>query len=70
MATIILNTLDINKAVELLLNAEYLREFEVIDGLSQHPKGQNFYQWLLSKGLISEDEYKWIERHHLKDDRE
>lgn len=70
MATIILNTLNINKAVELLLQAEYFREFEVIDGLNQHPKGYNFYKWLLIKGLIEEHEYRTIELHHLSDDRE
>ncbi len=45
--------LDIEKAIDLLLTDKYLSEFEVIDGLSQHPKGINYYEWLLSKGIIT-----------------
>jgi len=40
---------------------EYLAGFQVIDGLSQHPSGHNFYDWLESvhgefRGPLSEEE--------------
>lgn len=50
------------KALELLLSELYFREFEVIDGLNQHPKGINFYEWMYQKGLISENDlYKELQ---------
>ena len=49
--------LSILKAIEFLLGEKYRSEFQVIDGLSQHPEGFNFYDWLRNKGLISSDEY-------------
>ncbi len=51
-----LNLLDPNKAIEMLLTNLYFSEFEVIDGLNQHPKGQNFYEWLFAKKLIDKSE--------------
>ena len=41
----------IHKSLVFLLTKEYLREFEIIDGLKQHPEGLNFNQWLEEKGL-------------------
>lgn len=47
-------------ALEFLLSERYLAEFEVIDGLNQHPEGLNFYDWLGKKGIIPESEVKRI----------
>lgn len=32
--------------LQFLLYCEYQREFEVIDGMNQHPKGYNFDAWI------------------------
>lgn len=32
--------------LQFLLHREYEREFEIIDGLKQHPKGLTFDAWL------------------------
>ncbi len=37
---------DIYKAVEYLLTKEYEKEFETIEGMSQHKLGYNFVEWL------------------------
>lgn len=47
--------IDVQKAIEFILIQHYFKEFEVIDGLNQHPKGQNFYEWLYKNKLISKD---------------
>lgn len=31
--------------IDFLLREKYFSEFEIIDGLSQHKKGQNFIEW-------------------------
>ncbi len=49
------------RALELLLLDKYRSEFEVIDGLNQHPKGMNFNKWLLDNGLITEFIYGKLE---------
>jgi len=36
----------IEKGLLLLLQKAYLEEFEVIDGLNQHPDGLPFDEWL------------------------
>lgn len=48
--------LNTQKALELLLSERYFSEFEVIDGLNQHPKGHNFYEWLYIQKIISQEE--------------
>ncbi len=52
--------LDINKAVQLILNKMYFSEFEIIEGLSQHPQGMNFYEWLFAEDLISAEKLNEI----------
>lgn len=39
---------------EKYLEDKYLDEFEVIDGLNQHPSGMNFDEWKRFNGYISE----------------
>lgn len=46
------------KAIEYLLQQEYFNEFEVIDGINQHPEGMNFYDWLYKKGFIPKEHLK------------
>jgi hypothetical protein len=38
--------INIREAVDFLLHQEYVREFEIIDGLNKHPKGYTFDEWL------------------------
>jgi hypothetical protein len=52
--------LDIIETLEFLLKDKYFSEFEIIDGLSQHSKGINFYEWLYEKSLISRNNYERI----------
>lgn len=56
-----LKTLNTVKAIEILLFAEYYREFEVIDGVNRHRNGTNYYEWLYEKKLISKKEAEKIE---------
>lgn len=48
--------IDNQKAIQYLLGEKYASEFEVIDGLNQHPQGWNFYDWLLAHGFITQEE--------------
>lgn len=52
---LLLNNLEINQeaAIELLLKERFLSEFQNIDGIFEHPKALNFYEWLFKKGLIT-----------------
>jgi hypothetical protein len=50
------SNLNIAKALEYLLQEKYFAEFETINGLNQHPKGYNFYDWLASKEMITNAE--------------
>lgn len=44
----------IGKSIEFLLKKEYVSEFQIIDGLDQHPEGLNFLQWLNEKGFLEQ----------------
>lgn len=44
--------IDIQKSVMFLLRQQYLSEFEVIDELSQHPKGLTFNDWLIINEVV------------------
>lgn len=35
-----------------LLNEKYFNEFQIIDGINQHPLGFNFFQWLVHNKFI------------------
>lgn len=48
--------IDETRAMDLLLTHLYLSEWEVIDGMNQHPLGLNYYQWLHRKGVIDQKE--------------
>ncbi len=48
--------IDKNKAIIFLLREQYFSEFEVIDNLSQHPDGFNFYEWINNKEIIDEND--------------
>jgi hypothetical protein len=49
------------EAIKFLLREQYYSEWEVIDGLNQHPEGINFYEWLYKKGIISQKENQRIQ---------
>lgn len=66
----IATNLNMAKAIEFLLTEKYLSEFEVIDRLNQHPKGYNFYDWLASKGIITEYERDVINEQIAKEEEE
>lgn len=53
--------IDFKKAVYFLLTQKYLSEFKSIDGLSQHPDGLNFEEWLKEKHLTEECRIKDLE---------
>lgn len=57
-----LQGLKIADALEFLLSQEYFREWQSIDGCSQHPEGLNFYQWLYKKKLILKVELDEIQK--------
>jgi hypothetical protein len=40
------------ESVLFLLNKQYESEFQIIDGLIQHPKGYNFETWLQMNNII------------------
>ncbi len=56
------HSLDINKAIELILMKIYSDEFKIIDRLNQHPDGLNYYDWLHKNKLISDKEYQDIKK--------
>lgn len=51
----------INEALCFLLEREYFKTFEVIDGYSRNPDGLNFYKWLRKQNLITEENLIEIE---------
>lgn len=63
-------TLDTKKAIEHLLFLAYQSEFESIDGMNQHPRGINFYQWLFQKGMIKKWEFEKIQEQIRLEDLE
>lgn len=54
--------IDREQAIEFLLRELYFSEFEIIDRLSQHPRGWNFYQWLYEHKLISKENYQQFQQ--------
>lgn len=50
------------KVAEMYLSDKYNSEFEVIDGLNQHPQGINYYTWLYRKGLITKEKWEEIQQ--------
>lgn len=48
-----LQEINLEIAVNVILESVYHNEFEVIDGLNQHPRGINYEEWLQEKGIIS-----------------
>jgi len=49
----VLRTKGLKEQVALLLSEIYCSEFEIIDGLKQHPKGLTFSQWCLLREVTS-----------------
>jgi len=60
MSEVKIKLVDNNIAVEFILQRLYFSEFQIIDGLNQHPNGINFYKWLLNNDLILKEEYDRI----------
>lgn len=54
--------IEINEALVFLLEKEYFKTFEVINGLNQNPNGDNFYSWLHKRNLISLENLKDIHK--------
>jgi len=48
-------TIDKYKAIVFILETLYKSEWEVIDGLQQHPDGYNFEEWLEHNNLVHEE---------------
>ena len=63
MSEVKIKLVDNNIAVEFILQRLYFSEFQIIDGLNQHPNGINFYKWLLNNDLILKEEYDRITTH-------
>ncbi len=63
--------LNLDKAIIFILFKMYGSEFEIIDRLSQHPEGINFYEWLYTKALIEKEELDRIQKEiQLEEDQE
>jgi len=41
------NSENVKNLLQVLLHEKYMSEFEIIDGLSQHPDGMNFEEWII-----------------------
>lgn len=47
--------IDIQNALIYLLFKDYKAEWQVEDGLNQHPEGLNFYEWLEKYQLVESE---------------